>query len=159
MTPEKDDWTALLEEFVDARIDAPELLERAAKRLPAGADAADRILTGLAEGEWRLRPPAGRLAFIRRLEQFAADQSSFGELDLWCFALWQTGVFAPEAEAADPETALLQEVLHWMQDWDEEEARPSPATLSELADILAKENDPAQCLERMEEALERSGGG
>jgi len=68
-------------------------------------------------------------------------------------------VFAPEAEAADPETALLQEVLHWMQDWDEEETRPAPATLSELADILAKENDPAQCLERMEEALERSGGG
>ena len=63
---QQDRWRALLEEFVDARIDAPELLERVAELLPAGADPAEEVLTRLAEGEFKLRPPAGRLAFIRR---------------------------------------------------------------------------------------------
>ena len=155
---QQDRWRVLLEEFVDAHIDAPELLERVAALLPAGADPAEEVLNRLAEGEFKLRPPAGRLAFIRRLEQFAASESSYAELDLWCFSLWQTDAFAPEAAPADPETALLQNVLGWIQEWEEEDSRPEPATLHELAEILARENDPEHCLERLEEALDRSGG-
>ena len=153
---QQDRWRTLLEEFVDARIDAPELLERVATLLPAGADPAEEVLTRLAEGEFKLRPPAGRLAFIRRLEQFAAGESSYAELDLWCFSLWQTEAFAPEAAPTDAETALLQNVLGWIQDWEDEESRPEAATLRELGEILARESDPEVCLEKMVEALEGS---
>ncbi|HXE74821.1 MAG TPA: hypothetical protein VNN18_04170 [Candidatus Xenobia bacterium] len=153
---QQDRWRALLEEFVDARIDAPELLERVATLLPPGADPAEEVLTRLAEGEFKLRPPAGRLAFIRRLEQFAAGEASYAELDLWCFSLWQTEAFAPEAAPIDAETALLQNVLGWIQDWEDEESRPEAATLRELGEILARENDPELCLEKMVEALEGS---
>ena len=153
---QQDRWRVLLEEFVDARIDAPELLERVAALLPAGADPAEEVLTRLAEGEFKLRPPAGRLAFIRRLEQFAAGESSYAELDLWCFSLWQTEAFAPEAAPTDAETALLQNVLGWIQDWEDEESRPEAATLRELGEILARESDPEVCLEKMVEALEGS---
>ena len=153
---QQDRCRTLLEEFVDARIDAPELLERVATLLPAGADPAEEVLTRLAEGEFKLRPPAGRLAFIRRLEQFAAGESSYAELDLWCFSLWQTEAFAPEAAPTDAETALLQNVLGWIQDWEDEESRPEAATLRELGEILARESDPEVCLEKMVEALEGS---
>src|SRR3990167_11236174 len=74
---------ALLQEFVDARLDVPELFARAGKLLPAGADTSEEILELLAEADLKLRLPAGRGAFVRRLEQFAAGQSSYTELDLW----------------------------------------------------------------------------
>ena len=62
---------ALLQEFVDARLDAPELFTRAGKLLPAGSDPAEEILELLAESDLKLRLSAGRDAFVRRLEQFA----------------------------------------------------------------------------------------
>src|SRR3972149_6262308 len=88
---------ALLQEFVDARLDVPELFARAGPGLSAGAggekfagaDTSEEILELLAEADLKLRLPAGRGAFVRRLEQFAAGQSSYTELDLWCFSLGQ----------------------------------------------------------------------
>lgn len=147
---------ALLQEFVDARIDAPELFARAGQLLPASADPSEEILEQLAEGDLKLRLPAGRQAFVRRLEQAAEGETSFTELDLWCFALGQTGALSPEAPpSTDPEINLLQEVVDCIQAWDEESARPAPAELRTLAAILSREDDPQQCLARLEEARAR----
>ena len=63
---------ALLQEFADARIDAPELFARAERLLPAGADTSEQVLELIDESEFKLRVPAGRQAFVRRIEQFAA---------------------------------------------------------------------------------------
>jgi len=146
------DWRALLQEFADARLDAAQLFARAEKLLPAGSDTSEHVLELLAEGDLKLRPPEGRAAFVQRLEQFAGGESSYAELDLWCFTLWQTGVYAPDAPAsADPETALLQTVLGWIAEWEDEEVRPDAAAVAELARILESEPDPAACLERLEE--------
>lgn len=146
----------LLQEFVDVRIDAPELFTRAGQLLPEGTDTSEVILELLAEGDLKLRLPAGRQPFVRRLEQAADGETSFTELDLWCFALGQTAAFAPEAApSSDPEVNLLQEVVASIQEWEEESARPSSTELRTLAGILAREDDPRQCLNRLEEALAR----
>ena len=149
---------ALLQEFVDARIDAPELFARAGTLLPAGSDAAEEILELLAEADLKLRLPPGREAFVRRIEQFAAGEASYTELDLWCFSLGQTEPLADEAPLSpDPEVTLLRAVLDWIEEWEDEAARPAPGELRELAEILNREADPRRCLEQLEEAVERFG--
>lgn len=147
---------AVLQEFVDARIDAPELFTRAGRLLPEGCDASEEILELLAEADLKLRLPPGREPFRRRLEQFAEGETSYTELDLWCFSLGQIAPLAPEAPpTVDPEILLLRAVRDWIEQWEEEPARPAPAELHELARILGQEADPLRCLDRMEEALER----
>lgn len=145
----------LLQEFVDARVDAPELFARAGKLLPAGTDASEVILELLAEADLKLRLPAGRQAFVRRLEQWAEDEISYTELALWCFSLGQTEQLADGAAPATPELTLLRAVVDWIEVWEDEAARPAPATLHQLAQILAREADPRVCLARLEEALAR----
>ena len=132
---------ALLQGFVDARLDVPELFARAGKLLPAGADTSEEILELLAEADLKLRLPAGRGAFVRRLEQFAAGQSSYTELAL----------------SVDPEINLLRAVVDWIEEWEDEQARPAPAELREFANILGREADPLRCLEQLEEAVARFG--
>lgn len=149
---------ALLQEFVDARLDAPELFTRAGKLLPAGSDPAEEILELLAEADLKLRLLAGRAAFVRRLEQFAEGETSFTELDLWCFSLGQTEALADDAAlSADPEVNLLRAVLDWIEPWEEEATRPAPAELHEFARILQREADPLRCLEQLEAAVARFG--
>ena len=149
---------ALLQDFVDARVDVPELFARAEKLLPAGADAGEEILELLAEADLRLKLPEGRKAFIHRLEQFAAGDSSFTELALWSFSLGQTEALNPEAPvSANPEVNLLRAVVEWIDEWEEEAARPQPTEVRELAEILGREADPRRCQEALEEAMERFG--
>lgn len=144
----------LIEAFVDARIDMPELFARAGQLLPPGADASEEILELLAEAELKLRLLAGRQAFLRRLSQFAAGETSYAELDLWCLSLAQTESLSPQAgPSADPEVTLLRSVLDWIDRWQEEASRPAPGELHEFVRILAQEADPLQCLERLEETL------
>lgn len=149
---------ALLQEFVDARIDAPELLARAGELLPPGADASEEILELLAEADLKLRRPTGRQAFVRRLEQFADGEASYAELDLWCFSLGQTEQLADDtALSVDPEAGLLRAVMDWIEQWEDEAERPTPPELHEFARILAQEADPGRCLDRLEQALARFG--
>ena len=149
---------SLLQEFVDARIDAPELFARAGKLLPAGSDVAEEILELLAEADQKLRLPASREAFARRLEQFAAGEASYTELDLWCFSLGQTAPLADDAPLSpDPEVTLLRALLDWIEEWEDAAARPAPGELRELAQILDREADPLRCLEQLEEARARFG--
>lgn len=148
----------LLQEFVDARVDVPELFARAEKLLPRGADAGEEILELLAEANLRLKLPEGRKAFIHRLEQFAAGESSFTELALWSFSLGQTEALNPEAPvSANPEFNLQRAVVEWIDGWEAEAARPQPTEVHELAEILGRETDPRRCLAAMEEAMERFG--
>ena len=81
--PASKEMRDLLQEFVDAQIDAPTLLARAGKLLPTDADANQEILELLAEGDLKLRLPEGRRAFVLRLEQFAEGEASYTDLDLW----------------------------------------------------------------------------
>jgi len=149
---------ALLQEFVEARVDVPELFARAGKLLPAGVDAGEEILELLAEADLRLQLPPGRRAFVHRLEQFASGETSFTELALWSFSLGQTGMLAPEAPtSAHPEINLLRAVVDWVDTWEDEATRPKPEQVLELADILDREADPERCLSLLEEALERFG--
>lgn len=149
---------ALLQEFVDARLDAPELFARTGKLLPAGADATEEILELLAEADLKLRLPAGRGAFVRRLEQFAEGEASYTELDLWCFSLGQTEPLADDAAlSADPEINLLRAVVDWIEEWEDEAVRPAPGELREFAQILNREADPLRCLEQLEEVVARFG--
>ena len=149
---------ALLQEFVDARLDVPELFARAAKLLPAGADPSEEILELLAEADLKLRLPPGRQTFVRRLEQFAAGESSYTELDLWCFSLGQTKALAIDAAlSVDPEINLLRAVVDWIEEWEDEAARPAPGELREFAQILGREADPLRCLEQLEEAVAHFG--
>lgn len=151
-----DQMRALLQEFVDARIDAPELFARAGKLLPAGADPSEEILEQLAEADLHLHLPPGREAFVRRLEQFADGETSYTELDLWCFSLGQTEGLSPEAgPTANAELNLLREVVNWIEQWEEAGARPEPDVVHEFARILAQEKNPVRCLARLEEALSR----
>src|SRR3989304_931033 len=138
---------ALLQEFVDARLDVPELFARAGKLLPAGADTSEEILELLAEADLKLRLPAGRQAFVRRLEQFAAGETSYTELDLWGFSLGQTEALSPDrAVSADPEINLLREVLNWIERWEDEAVRPEPEQVQELRQPLRSEPVPGRCL-------------
>ncbi len=75
-TPASKEMRDLLQEFVDAQIDAPALLARAGKLLPADADTSQEILELLAQGDLKLRLPEGRRAFVLRLEQFAEGEAS-----------------------------------------------------------------------------------
>lgn len=144
---------ALLQEFVEAKLDAPELFARAAALLPAGADVSEVLLELLAEADLKLSLPPGRQAFVRRLEQFAAGEASYTELDLWCFSLGQTEPLADDAAlSASPEITLLRAVVDWIEEWEEEAKRPAPATLREFARTLGREADPLLCLERLEAA-------
>lgn len=154
-TAGSDEMRALLQAFVDARIDAPELFARAGKLLPAGSNPSEEILELLAEADLKLHLPAGRQPFVRRLEQFADGETSYTELDLWCFSLGQTEALADDALSADPEIVLLRTVVDWIERWEEEAERPAPAQLHKLARILAQEADPLRCLERLQEALAR----
>lgn len=154
-TPPSQEMRDLLQEFVDAQIDAPTLLARAGKLLPADADANQEILELLAEGNLKLRPPDGRRAFVLRLEQFAEGEVSYTDLDLWCFSLGLTGSFGPDAIPQNPELVLLRAVVDWIEKWEDEAERPAPAELHEFARILAQESDPLLCLERLQEALAR----
>lgn len=148
----------LLQEFVEARVDVPELFARAEKLLPRGADAGEEILELLAEADLRLKLPPDRRAFIRRLEQFASGDTSFTELALWSFSLGQIETLAPEAPlSADPEINLLRAVMDWIDEWEEEAARPQPDEVRELAEILGREADPERCYAALEEALARFG--
>ncbi len=145
----------LLQEFVDAQIDAPTLLARAGKLLPADADTSQEILELLAEGDLKLRLPEGRRAFVLRLEQFAEGEASYADLDLWCFSLGLTGGFEPDAIPGSPELVLLRAVVDWIEQWEDEAERPAPAELHEFMRILAQESDPLRCLECLQEALAR----
>ena len=153
--PASKEMRDLLQEFVDAQIDAPALLARAGKLLPADADASQKILELLAEGDLKLRLPEGRRAFVLRLEQFAEGEASYTDLDLWCFSLGLTGGFEPDAIPQNPELVLLRAVVDWIEQWEDEAERPAPAELHEFARILAQESDPLLCLERLQEALAR----
>jgi len=154
-TPASQEMRDLLQEFVDAQIDAPTLLARAGKLLPTDADANQEILELLAEGDLKLRLPEGRRAFVLRLEQFAEGEASYTDLDLWCFSLGLTGGFEPDAIPHDPELILLRAVVDWIAQWEDEAECPAPAELHEFARILAQESDPLLCLERLQEALAR----
>ncbi len=154
-TPASQEMRDLLQKFVDAQIDAPTLLARARKLLPANADASQEILELLAAGDLKLRLPEGRRAFVLRLEQFAEGEASYTDLDLWCFSLGLTGGFEPDAIPQDPELVLLRAVVDWIEQWEDEAERPAPAELHEFARILAQESDPLRCLERLQEALAR----
>jgi hypothetical protein len=147
---------ALLQEFVEARVDVPELFARAEKLLPKGSDAGEEILELLAEAELRLTLPATRKPFVHRLEQFASGESSFTELALWSFSLGQTELLAPDAPTSpNPEVNLLRTMVDWIDQWDDETVRPTAAQVQELAGILEREADPVRCLEQLEQALER----
>ena len=50
---------------------------------------------------------------------------------------------------------MLRAVVDWIAQWEDDEERPAPAELHEFARILAQENDPLLCLERLQEALAR----
>ena len=140
---------------MEARIDVPELFARAGKLLPDGSDPSEEILELLAEADLQLRMPPRREAFIRRLLQFAEGETSYTELDLWCFSLGQIESFADEAPLSeDAEIVLLRAVRDWMGEWEDEGERPAPAQLHELAQILSREADPVQCLDRLEQAIE-----
>jgi hypothetical protein len=148
------DLAALLQEFVDARIGPAELFSRAEGLLPAGSDSMEEVLTWLAESEEMLRLPTGHRALAQRLREFADQEISWDELDLWAFALEHTEALSPDRPAATPQVALLREVLSWIEEWQEEDLRPSAARLRLLADILQAEPEPGRCLARLEEALE-----
>ena len=149
---------ALLQQFVEARVDVPELFARAEKLLPKGSDAGEQILELLAEAELRLALPAGRKVFVHRLGQFASGESSFTELALWSFSLGQTELLAPDAPTSpDPEVNLLRTVVDWIDQWDDETVRPSAEQAQELAGILERESHPVRCLAELERTLERSG--
>ena len=149
----------LVQEFVDARLDAPDLFARAGALLPPDSDPYEEILELLAEAEMKLTVPKDRRALIRRLEQFASGEMSYTELDLWGFSLGQTEALSPDAPAsADPETALLQTAVAWIDDWDDETVRPEPEEVGELVRILKRETDPRRCLAALEEAAVRFGG-
>ncbi|MFQ5695825.1 MAG: hypothetical protein ACE5HB_07545 [Terriglobia bacterium] len=148
----------LLQQFVDARLDAPQLFARAGKLLPPGADATEALLLFLAEANFRLRLPADRKPLIRRLEQLAQSETSYSELDLWCFCLEHTEALAPEAgPRADAELRLLREIVNWIEEWEDEAERPDPEEVGALARILAQERDPQRCLEQLAAALARLG--
>ncbi|MBI4462727.1 MAG: hypothetical protein HY653_07475 [Acidobacteria bacterium] len=146
---------ALLQEFVEARIGTAELIRRAEALLPAGSDTTAEILTWLAQSDQMLRLPRGREPLAQRLREFAREEITWEELDLWAFALEHTEPLSPDRFSAAPEEALLREVLAWIEDWQEAEARPGAAKLDQLARILLEERDAARCLERLEAALAR----
>ncbi|MFQ5724475.1 MAG: hypothetical protein ACE5G6_08270 [Terriglobia bacterium] len=144
---------ALLQEFVDARIDAPELFAQAGKLLPRGSDPSEEVLELLAEADLKLQLPAGREAFARRLEQFAEGETSYTELDLWCFSLGQTEPLAADGVLIpNPEVRLLRTVVEWVEEWEDDAQRPPPSQVRTLARILRREADPRACLERLEQA-------
>lgn len=149
MAPPTAKLASLLQEFVDARIGLAELFQRAQALLPPGSDPGAEILEWLAESEQLLRLPASRAPLVRRLRQFADQEINWTELDLWCFALAHTEALSPERLPAEPELVLLRQVLSWVDTWEEAAARPAPAMLSKLADILDEERNPARCLERL----------
>lgn len=143
---------ALLQDFVDARVNVPDLFARSAEMLPAEVDATEEILELLAEADLKLRLPPGRQTFVRRLQQFAAGESSYAELGLWCFSLGQTEALSPDAPVStDPEITLLRALVEWVEEWEDEAARPEPDDIRRMAQILVEETNPAACLERLEE--------
>lgn len=149
------DLASLLQEFVDARISPAELFQQAEALLPAGSDASAEILTWLAESDQMLRLPPGRNALAQRLREFARKEIAWEELDLWVFALEHTEALSPDRVADTPELALLREVLGWIDEWEEVDARPAAEQLNQLAGILFTEKDPTRCLARLEETLAR----
>lgn len=146
----------LVQEFVDARLDAPDLFARAGALLPPDRDPYEEVLELLAEAEMKLTVPKDRRALTRRLEQFASGETSYTELDLWGFSLGQTEALAPDAAvSADPETALLQTAVAWIDEWEDEAVRPEPEEVGELVRILKREKEPGHCLAALEEAAAR----
>ncbi len=151
MAPATANLAPLLQEFVDARIGMAELFQRAQALLPAGSDPSAEILEWLAESEQLLRLPLSREPLVRRLRQFADQEIAWEELDLWCFALEHTEALSHERPPAEPELVLLREVLSWIDAWEEAADRPALEGVSKLADILAEEQNPTRCLERLED--------
>lgn len=149
------DLPSLLQEFVEARIGVAELFRRAEALLPPGSDASAEILTWLAESDQMLRLPPGREPLAQRLREFSAGEIAWEELDLWAFALEHTQALSLDAVTGTPETELLREVLGWIEEWQGAEARPTAARLGQMANLLLSEKDPARCLERLEQVLER----
>lgn len=149
------DLPSLLQEFVEARIGVAELFRRAEALLPPGSDASAEILTWLAESDQMLRLPPGREPLAQRLREFSAGEIAWEELDLWAFALEHTQALSPDRISETPEVDLLREVLAWIEEWQESEERPPTARLAQVAEILLSEKDPARCLERLEQLLER----
>jgi hypothetical protein len=149
------DLPSLLQEFVEARIGVAELFRRAEALLPPGSDASAEILTWLAESDQMLRLPPGREPLAQRLREFSAGEIAWEELDLWAFALEHTQALSLDAVTGTPETELLREVLGWIEEWQEAEARPTAARLGQMANLVLSEKDPARCLERLEQVLER----
>lgn len=149
---------ALLQDFVEARVDASELFERAGKLLPPGTDACEKVLEVLAEGDLKLTLAAGRPVFVRRLEQFARGDTSFTELSLWCFSLGQTPAFAEDAgPTTDAEVTLQREVLDWIEQGEDEEAPLEPEEAQTVARLLTAEPDPLRCREALAAARVRFG--
>lgn len=147
---------ALLQEFVDARLDAPYLFARASALLPPERDPYEIVLELLAQEDMKLTLPKDRRALIRRLEQFASGETSYTELDLWAFSLGQTEPLSPEAPISpDAQIALMQEVVSWIDEWEDEAARPELEEVGELVAILKREAHPGRCLEALEEAAAR----
>ncbi|MFQ5927353.1 MAG: hypothetical protein ACE5MH_07960, partial [Terriglobia bacterium] len=124
--------------------------------LPAGSDASAEILTWLAESDQMLRLPRDpQRGLAQRLREFAREEIAWEELDLWAFALEHTEALSLDQTSATPTVTLVREMLGWIEEWQEAEARPTPGRCDELAAILLAERDPARCLARLEQALAR----
>lgn len=147
----------LLQQFVEARIDAPLLFARAGDQLPAGCDATEEILRLLAKSELELELPKGRGPLVRRFQQVASGETSYTELDLWFFTLTQIKEVSSDTPSERPETELLRVIVQWSQRWDDETRRPSNDLFDEFVEVLRKESDPEECRRRLEKILPRSG--
>ncbi len=146
----------LLQQFVDARIDAPLLFGRAGDLLPPGTDATEQILTRLTESEFELRLPEGRGPLVKRFNQIASGETSYTELDLWFFTLTQIKEVDSDTPSPDPETELLRTIIQWSQEWDDELQRPTEDMFKEFVEILRSQSSPATCLDQIEEVLARN---
>ncbi len=147
----------LLQQFVEARIDAPLLFARAGDQLPTGCDATEEVLRLLAASELELELPKGRGPLVRRIQQVASGETSYTELDLWFFTLTQIKAINSHTPAEKPETELLRAIVQWGQGWDDETRRPSNDRFKEFVEVLRKESDPKKCLLQLEEILARGG--
>lgn len=145
----------LLQQFVEARIDAPLLFARADDNLPVGCNATEEVLRLLAKSELELELPKGRGPLLRRIQQVASGETAYTELDLWFFTLTQIKAINSHTPAEKPETELLRVIVQWSQGWDDETRRPSNDLFEEFVEVLRKESDPVECQRQLEEILAR----
>ena len=143
----------IVQRFVNAEIDAPEMLDKAQKLLGPGVDVTEKLLAGLAEGGVPLQLPPPRRSLSKRFAQFANGEIAYTELDLWLFTVAQIGQISAQGRAEDPEIELLRAVVEWSQPWDDEAKRPGNKLFLGMSSILKNIADPAECLATLEAAL------